>query len=181
MLDFNATHPSKIMSFCPKCGSNKYVYDNIKAFNCAACGFKYYINPAPAVAVILCASDGKIVLTRRKFDPQAGTFDLPGGFVDMMESAEKAVRREVFEELGVRVGAMQFLASFPNEYVFKGISYFTCDLAFVCPMDDLSSLNPSDDVEDAVLIDPREIDFETISFPSVVNILHSYIETINIS
>jgi hypothetical protein len=70
---------------------------------------------------------------------------------------------------------MKFLASFPNEYAFKGISYFTCDLAFVCPMDDLSKLRPADDVAEVMLIHPKEINFENICFPSIVNILKCYL------
>ena len=179
MQHISATHPSRIISFCPKCGASDFTFDSEKAFNCGSCGFRYYINPAPAVAAILQAPDGRIVLTRRKFDPGAGKFDLPGGFVDMMEPAENAVRREILEELGVTVTSMKFLASFPNEYAFRGISYFTCDLAFVCETSGLSKMQPSDDVDEAVLVSPYEIDYNSISFPSVISILKTYIETLD--
>ncbi|HEY4787495.1 MAG TPA: NUDIX domain-containing protein [Bacteroidales bacterium] len=172
------THPSGIFSFCPKCGHQGFEFDTIKKFVCKACGFTFYINAAAAVAVILETREGKIVLTKRKFEPRAGFYDLPGGFVDTMERVEDAVKREVFEELGIEVNQMRFLASFPNEYTFKGISYYTCDMAFICPIDDLSSLNPADDVAEAMVIRPREIDFNIISFPSIVNILRTYMEEV---
>ena len=63
----------------------------------------------------------------------------------------------------------------PNEYVFKGISYYTCDMAFVCPNIDLNHLKPDDDVAEALVIHPRDIDYGIISFPSIVNILKSYV------
>jgi NAD+ diphosphatase len=175
MQNFSKTHPANIFSHCPRCGKAGFKFDSIKKFFCAVCSFKFYINPAPAVAAILEAPDGKIALTKRKFDPQAGFYDLPGGFVDCMETAEDALRREVLEEVGVSVGNMNYLASFTNEYVFEGISYFTCDFAFVCPMNDLSNLKPADDVEDVLVIDPKDIDFNIISFPSIINILKCYI------
>ena len=175
MTTSSNTHPKHIFNFCPKCGASNFTFDNQKKFSCSVCQFTFYINAATAVAAILQAPDGRIVLAKRKFEPRAGSFDLPGGFVDPMERVEDAVKREVEEELGIHVNEMQFLASFPNEYVYKNISYFTSDLAFVCPMNDLSQLTPSDDVADAILIHPREIDFDTISFPSIVNILKTYI------
>lgn len=166
-----------MFSYCPRCGQGGLKFDKIKNFSCAACNLKLYINAAAAVAVILQAPDGRVVLTKRKFDPQSGSYDLPGGFVESMESAEEAVRREVSEELGISVTNMEFLASFPNEYVFEGISYFTCDLAFVCRVSDLSGLRPSDDVADVLVLYPKEIDLDTISFPSIKNILKYYLRS----
>ncbi len=174
MQKISETHPSRVFSYCPRCGRQGFEFDNIKKFTCPDCNFVFYINASTAVAVILQAPDGRIVLTKRKFDPRAGFYDLPGGFVDTMERAEDAVKREVFEELGIYVDEMKFLASFPNEYAFKGISYYTCDLAFVCPVNDLSALKPADDVAEALTVYPREIDFKIISFPSIVNVLKKY-------
>jgi ADP-ribose pyrophosphatase YjhB (NUDIX family) len=178
MEQISVTHPSKIFSYCPRCGQKGFLFDGVKAHNCSSCNFKLYINAATAIAAILVAPDGTIVLTRRKNEPRAGTFDLPGGFVDKMERAEEAVRREIYEELGVVVSSMQYLTSYANEYVYRGISYFTCDLAFVCPVSDLSALHPSDDVSEAIVVKPHEIDFNTISFPSIVSILNTYISNL---
>jgi NAD+ diphosphatase len=172
----SGTHPSQLFSYCPQCGHKDFRFDSFKSFTCAKCSFNYYINAAAAVAVILKATDGSIVLTRRKFEPRAGFFDLPGGFVDPHETAEAAVKREIQEELGISVGPVHFITSFPNEYVYKGLSYFTCDLAFVCPVPDLSLLKPADDVAEALVVRPHDIDFDTISFPSIVNILKTYID-----
>ena len=90
--------------------------------------------------------------------------------MDAEECAEDAVKREIHEELGITVTTMQFLGSFPNEYVYKGISYFTCDLAFVCTVPDLSHLKPSDDVSEAILLHPNDIDYDALSFPSIRSI-----------
>lgn len=175
---FSNTHPSRLFNYCPKCGSADLSFNGEKVFQCAACGLNYYINPAPAVAVILVFPDGKIVLTRRRHDPRQGTFDLPGGFVEINESIENTVSREIFEELRVSVKEMKYMGSFPNEYVYKGVSYFTCDLAFVCPIPEGTELHPADDVSEALIIQPKDIDYQQISFPSIVNILQLYINQV---
>jgi ADP-ribose pyrophosphatase YjhB (NUDIX family) len=175
MQDFSKTHPSNIFNYCPKCGNKNLAFNGVKVLSCAACGLDYYINPAPAVAVILEYPDGMIVLTRRKYEPQKGTFDLPGGFVEINESIEETVRREIFEELKITVFTMTYIGSFPNEYVYKGVSYYTCDMAFVCPIPVGTTLHPSDDVSEALTIKPNEIDHQQISFPSISNILRLYI------
>ena len=170
-----SAHPSEVFKFCPKCGNNGFFFDGEKAFNCESCQFRYYINASGAVAVILVLPDNRIVLTRRKFEPRKGYLDLPGGFVDLNESAEEAIIREIKEELGLEINTMKYLVSFPNQYLYKGITYFTVDLAYICPIDDFSELKPADDVSEAICILPSEIDYSSISFPSVVSILKRYI------
>lgn len=171
-----STHPSNILKFCPSCGSEKFTFNGEKLFTCGSCSFHYYINPAPAVAVIIEAPDGRVVVTRRKHEPRAGYLDLPGGFIDMMESAEDAVKREVMEELGIAVKDLKYIGSSPNEYVYKELSYFTCDLGFVCKADNLASMIPADDVSEAFLIRAEDIDPARICFPSIERILKLYLD-----
>ncbi|MEA2269511.1 MAG: hypothetical protein QOC64_2121, partial [Solirubrobacteraceae bacterium] len=47
--------------------------------------------------------DGRVWLLRRGFDPSAGLWTFPGGFVDLGESVEQAARREAREELEIDV------------------------------------------------------------------------------
>lgn len=171
----HSTHPSNTFKFCPSCGAENFTFNGEKLFTCGNCSFNYYINPAPAVAVIIEAPDGRIVVTRRKHEPRAGYLDLPGGFVDMMENAENAAKREVMEELGIAVKDLKYIGSSPNEYVYKGLSYFTCDLGFVCRSDELSRMVPADDVSEAFLMRPEDIGRSEIGFPSMERILGIYL------
>lgn len=59
-----------------------------------------YLNPA--LAVDACVRQGdNILLVQRKFPPSAGSWVLPGGFVDKGERPEDAVLRELKEEAGL--------------------------------------------------------------------------------
>jgi ADP-ribose pyrophosphatase YjhB (NUDIX family) len=130
--------------------------------------------------VILELPDGKILLSQRKYNPAAGMYDLPGGFVDLGERAEDAAIREVKEELNIDIGkdGVQFLASFPNTYEYKGITYFTCDIAFICKYSGPLTFTACDDVKDYRIIHPKDIDFNKISFESIRNVLKLYLEKI---
>jgi mutator protein MutT len=176
-LIISNTHPSHIFKFCPKCGHKGFAFDGMKAFNCTACGFRFYINASTAVAVILEFPDGRILLARRKNEPAADKFDFPGGFVDVGERAEDAAIREIKEELGIDIEKLEFLATFPNEYPYRGISYYTTDVAFVAKYNDPSKIHAADDVAEAVFEFPEKINPDTISFDSVRHILKTYIES----
>ena len=52
-------------------------------------------------AVIIC--DGKILLEKRKGEPGRGKWTVPGGLVELGESAEQTVMREVKEETNLEV------------------------------------------------------------------------------
>ncbi|WP_439182315.1 NUDIX hydrolase [Carboxylicivirga taeanensis] len=174
-INSGSTQPKDVIRYCAKCGSDQFTYDGTKSFRCQACGFHLFINSAAAVAAIICNAKGEILLTRRAFEPCAGMLDLPGGFVDPMETAEECVAREVKEELNLTVKSMRFIASFPNEYVFSNYSVFTTDLGFVCEVDNFDNMQAKDDVSAYEFIDSSAIDFSQISSESIRNLLRVYI------
>ena len=92
------SHPLHQFLYCPKCGAKAFVERNEKAKQCESCGFVYYFNPSAAVACFIRNAQNELLLVRRGKEPAKGTLDLPGGFVDMHESAEEAACREVKEE-----------------------------------------------------------------------------------
>jgi 8-oxo-dGTP diphosphatase len=75
-----------------------------------------YDYPRPAVAVDLVIiskeKNQRVLLIRRKGDPFADMWALPGGFVEMEESLEAAARRELKEETGVEAERLEQLYTF---------------------------------------------------------------------
>jgi len=90
------------VSFCPRCGQGAEVAFP-RSITCRHCGYAAYYNPKPVAAAIPRDADGHIWLLRRAFDPGAGLWTFPGGFVDLGESVEEAARREAHEELEIDV------------------------------------------------------------------------------
>jgi len=172
-----STHPRDVIKYCPKCGSKAFITnDNGRSFICEGCHFNWYMNNSAAVSCLIFNDQGKLLLARRAIDPAKGMLDLPGGFVEPMESAEAAVVREIKEELGVLVKNAEYLASFPNEYIYSGFSVFTVDLAFICIVDDLSAIVPADDVSDVEFVFPADIKREEMCSISMANIISHYIK-----
>jgi NAD+ diphosphatase len=173
------THPKDVIKYCPRCGCKDFkTNDQGRSFYCIMCNFNYYVNSSAAVACLIFNEEGKLLLARRAIEPAKGMLDLPGGFVEPMESAEAAIVREIWEELGVKVTKTTFLVSFPNEYIFSGLSVFTVDLAFICKVDDLNRIVPADDVSEIEFIFPEEIKAEELCSESMFNIINHYIKTI---
>jgi NAD+ diphosphatase len=150
-------HPLQQFQFCPKCGSSQFVENNDKSKRCVDCGFVYYFNSAAAVVAVIENAAGEILVARRKKDPAKGTLDLPGGFIDMRETAEEAVTREVWEETALRIVSSEYLFSIPNIYVYSGFTVHTVDLFFRCVVHDFHDLHPHDDVSELHFIAPDKL------------------------
>ena len=72
-----------------------------------------YLNPA--LAVDACVRRGEeILLVQRKFPPSAGSWVLPGGFVDQGERPQDAVLRELKEEANLNGKIQSYLWSWEN-------------------------------------------------------------------
>ena len=153
--------------FCPFCGSDNFIWDGEKSHACSDCGKKLYTNAVGAVIALIRNANGELLFTTRKFNPAKGTLDLPGGFIDLQETAEQAVVREVKEELNLDVVHLQFYGSFPNEYTYAGLTYFTIDLAFECEVENFDNLVANDDVSDSCFKNPKQVNLQEIGLASV--------------
>lgn len=63
---------------------------------------KYPERPIVGVGAVIFI-ESRVVLVKRKFEPAAGTWSLPGGAVEVGETAARAVVREIREETGLTV------------------------------------------------------------------------------
>ena len=67
---------------------------------CPACGYVWYRNPVPAAGVLLVEA-GRVLLVKRRWEPRAGDWCLPAGFMEAGERPEQTAVRELQEETGV--------------------------------------------------------------------------------
>lgn len=88
--------------FCPLCATPLVARDDHGSPRptCPACGYIYYRNPVPAAGVILDWRD-RVLLVRRRYDPRAGSWCLPAGFMEYGETPEHCAIRELHEETGI--------------------------------------------------------------------------------
>ena len=93
--------------FCPRCGKAATVHFP-RSLHCPSCGYAAFFNPKPVGCAIARDAVGRVWLARRGLDPGRGRWSMPGGFVDLGETVEAAVARELGEELCVEaeVGAL---------------------------------------------------------------------------
>ncbi len=158
---------SEIFQFCPRCGVRRTEGRGGTIVECAACGFTLYFNAAIAAAAFIRRSDGKVLFIRRAKEPAKGKLAPPGGFVDIGETAETAVRREIREEVGVELNNVGFLCSRPNEYFYRDVTYPVLDFFFTADAVDPDAAQSLDDVESHEWLDPAEVDPEELAFTSM--------------
>lgn len=153
--------------FCPHCGSYNFIDNDFKSKRCLDCGFVFYLNASAATAAFILDGNGRLLAEHRRLAPSKGKLDLPGGFVDMGETVEKGVAREVAEETGLVVSRAEFLFSFPNKYLYSGFTVPTIDLFFLCSIDEEQScLHAADDAADVVWLDVESVNPDDFAFDS---------------
>lgn len=167
-------HPLYQFAYCPKCGAKTFTEHNEKAKQCTACGFVYYFNPSSSVACFIRNLEGELLLVRRAKEPAKGTLDLPGGFVDMHESAEEAVRREVKEETGLELNNCRYLFSIPNLYPYCGFEVHTLDLFFECFASTFKGARAEDDAAEIILLPTDQLNPEDFGLLSIQKAVAAY-------
>ena len=108
-------------TFCPYCGE-KVIEKSFGERNhcyCQKCDIIHYENPLPAVAALVLNQKDQLLLVKRSVEPAKGKWCLPGGFIEIDESIEEAVLRELEEETGIK-GEIEGLIDFFSQ---KGLHY----------------------------------------------------------
>jgi len=164
-------HPLAQFKYCPKCGSNRFVENNFKSKRCENCGFVYYFNACSSTIALIINENEELLVATRAHEPVKGTLDLPGGFVDMEETGEEAVMREVKEETGLKVEEVKYLFSIPNRYVYSGFEVQTLDLVYLCKVLDTKVLQAEDDVANLEFIKISELKPELFGLLSVKEVV----------
>lgn len=106
LVDWHARH-----RFCAVCGSPTELFRGGWGRRCASCGAEHFPRVDPVV-IMLAEYEGRVLLGRQPGFPP-GFFSALAGFVEPGELLEEAVARELFEEAGIAVSDVSYVASQP--------------------------------------------------------------------
>ena len=106
LIDWHRRH-----GFCPNCGAATQLCDGGYRRLCPACAAEHFPRTDPVVIMLPVLEDACLVGRNARF--VNGLYSAFAGFVEPGESMEDAVRRELLEEAGLRVGAITYHASQP--------------------------------------------------------------------
>lgn len=112
--------------FCGCCGSSMKPKTTERAMRCESCGFTDYPKICPAVIVGIIDGD-KIMLTKYANRPFT-RFALVAGFCEIGEAVETTIRREVLEEVGMKLKNIRYYASQPWAFSESLLLGFFADL-----------------------------------------------------
>ena len=162
--------------YCPVCGSPHFEVNNVKSKKCADCGFTYYLNPSSATVALILNEKDELLVVRRKNNPGKNMLDMPGGFVDMYETGEEGVAREVKEETGLGASETTYLFSYPNTYLYSGFVVHTLDMFYLIKVKSLSHIEAMDDAAAYYWIPIKELDIDQFAFDSIKKGLQRFVQ-----
>jgi len=144
---------------------------------CKECAYDLYLNPVPCNGVIIENEKGEILLVKRKYNPQKGFWDVPGGFARRRESFEESVKREVKEELGVEVEVGKIVGIYTDDYLYQGVVNVTFCVMAAGKITG-GTLIAADDVEEWRYFKKEEIAGLDIAFAGMRKAIEEYIRII---
>jgi NAD+ diphosphatase len=106
MIDWHARH-----RFCANCGAPTTLQDAGYRRLCDGCGTEHFPRTDPVVIMLAVRGDRALLGRQPRFPPRM--YSALAGFVEPGESIEEAVAREVYEEAGIRVGAVRYHSTQP--------------------------------------------------------------------
>lgn len=112
--------------FCGKCGAQMRRSGRERAFVCPQCGIREYPKISPAV--IVAVSDGEDLLMIKSPGSTSDRYHLIAGYVEVGETFEQTVAREVMEEVGVKVKNIRYYKSQPWAFSDTIMVGFTAEL-----------------------------------------------------
>ncbi len=118
---------------------------------------QYPVRPIVGVGAVIIDA-GKVVLIRRRFEPLAGRWSLPGGTLELGETLEGGAAREVLEETGLQVDVGPLIEVFDRIMLDeeRRVRYHFVLVDYLCRSVG-GKLQAGSDVDDAVLVAPASL------------------------
>jgi NAD+ diphosphatase len=151
--------------FCGRCGTPTRDKGVERAKQCPNCGYVAYPRVSPAM-MVLVTRDRELLLARARRFPHA-VYSALAGFVEVGESIEDCIHREVREEVGVEVGGLRYVASQSWPFPHSLMIAYTAEYAG-------GEVHPCDDE----IVDARWFALDALpQLPSPVSIARQLIDT----
>ena len=118
---------------------------------------KYPDRPFVGVGAVI-VQDGRVLIVKRKYDPLAGQWSIPGGAVELGETLEASIAREMLEETGLEIEVGPVIEVFDRitrdeqgrvRYHFVLVDYLCWPVG--------GALQAGSDVADARFVDPGDL------------------------
>lgn len=107
-IDWHARH-----RFCSECGAESFQSRGGQIRKCRNCAAQHFPRTDPVVIVLVHSGDSCLLGQSRGRLSHLKMFSALAGFVDQGESIEEAIRREVMEESGIKIGDVTYHSSQP--------------------------------------------------------------------
>jgi NAD+ diphosphatase len=169
VIDWHARH-----RFCARCGAATEPFRAGWGRRCPTCGTEHFPRVDPVV-IMIAEHQGRALLGRQPAFPP-GRYSALAGFLEPGESIEEAVARELFEEAGVRVENVRYVASQP--WPFPSSLMIACVATAV---DDRLTIDTTE-LEDAIWVPRDEVraalagDSSRFGVPPAYAIAHTLLE-----
>lgn len=170
VVDWHARH-----GFCANCGATTVPFRAGWGRRCGSCGTEHFPRVDPVV-IMIAEHRGRALLGRQPAFPP-GRYSALAGFLEPGESIEEAVARELFEEAGVRVKNVRYIASQP--WPFPSSLMIAC----VAEAEDDRLTIDTTELEDAIWVSRDEVraalagDASRFGVPPSYAIAHTLLET----
>ncbi|MBO0693884.1 MAG: NAD(+) diphosphatase [Acidimicrobiaceae bacterium] len=106
LVEWRRTH-----RYCGRCGHETEPSPGERAMRCPSCGLLAFPVVSPAVIVLVRKGEQILLAANRTF--RGGMYSILAGFVEPGENIEETLHREVFEEVGIHVKNLRYVASQP--------------------------------------------------------------------
>ena len=124
LLNWEKTH-----KYCGVCGfpMEKKKSDTERALICPACGYTTWPRTSPAIIVAVTKGDQLLLAHNKNFS--VGMYSVIAGFVELGETFEQCVKREVFEEVGIQVDNIKYFGNQPWPFPNSMMVAYTAEYA----------------------------------------------------
>ena len=126
---------------------------------CSVCGHIHYMNPKIVVSSV-CSWNGQILLCRRAIEPRRGFWGLPGGYLEVGETAQAGAMREAREEANAAIEIDRLMAVYDLTHAGQVQIIYRARLLS-------DQMSPDDESLETALFSWADIPWAELAFPTV--------------